>query len=302
MLCKPWGRVDPRPWFAGDTGRLRIGEARLRRTTEGAAEPALLFTDAPLSIQVHPDDDDDYARSVGLPQGKTEAWYVLDAVPGAKGALGLKQRMDAAALRQAIASGAIADLADWREVHPGDVVFVPAGTIHAIGAGLVIAEIQQNSDVTFPLFDYGRNRELHIDAAVSVARAGPAAAQPVSRRPPVSRRSPVSRKLPVPRKLPVSRRFPDARWLLMARPYFILERIDLPACSQCDIHAASDTWILALSGDARVNAIDLIMGSGIFMAADRATIKAGPEEIRCLVAFAGHAVKRNLVCPMGVRS
>ncbi len=286
MLCKPWGRVDPRPWFAGGTGRQRIGEAWLRRPTEAAAEPALLFkllfTDAPLSIQVHPGDD--YARSIGLPHGKTEGWYVLDAAPGAKVALGLKQPMDAAALRQAIASGAIADLADWRDVHPGDVVFVPAGTIHAIGAGLVIAEIQQNSDVTFRLFDYGRNRELHIDAAVSVARAGPAAAQPVSR------------------SLPVSRSWPDARWLLMACRYFILERIDLPACSQWDIHATSETWILALSGGARVNAIDLIKGSGIFMEADRAAIKVGPEGIRCLVAYAGHKVKRNLICPMGVWS
>ena len=86
--------------------------------------------------------------------------------PGAKIAIGLKRRMTSAQLRASIEDGSIADLVQWRGVVNDDVIFVPAGTIHAIGAGLVIAEIQQRSEATFRLFDYGRQRELHVDDAV----------------------------------------------------------------------------------------------------------------------------------------
>ena len=115
-----------------------------------------------------------YAQSMGLPNGKTEAWYVLSAAPGAKIALGLKQRLTQQQLREAVDDGSIADLVVWQAVSADDVIFVPAGTIHAIGAGLVIAEIQQRSDATFRLFDHGRQRELHIESAIAVANAGPA--------------------------------------------------------------------------------------------------------------------------------
>ena len=97
-----------------------------------------------------------YAQSMGLPNGKTEAWYVLSATPEAKVALGLKRRLTPQQLREAIDDGSISDLVVWQAVSAGDVIFVPAGTIHAIGAGLVIAEIQQRSDATFRLFDHGR--------------------------------------------------------------------------------------------------------------------------------------------------
>src|SRR5581483_4491665 len=124
------------------------------------------------SIQVHPDDA--YARSIGLRNGKTEAWYVLSATPGAKVALGLKRRLTQQQLREVVCDGSISDLVVWQTVLPDDVIFVPAGTIHAIGAGLVIAEIQQRSDATFRLFDHGRQRELHINDAIAVANARPA--------------------------------------------------------------------------------------------------------------------------------
>src|SRR5207247_461750 len=104
----------------------------------------LLFTAQPLSIQVHPDDT--LARSIGLPNGKTEAWYVLSAAPGARIALGLKRALTAVQLRAAIGDGSIAQVVQWRPVAKDDVIFVSAGTIHAIGAGLVVAEIQQRSD------------------------------------------------------------------------------------------------------------------------------------------------------------
>ncbi len=155
----------------------------------------LLFTSQPLSIQVHPDDA--FAHSMGLPNGKTEAWYVLSATPEAKVALGLTRRLTPQQLRTAIGDGSIADLMMWRSVSARDVISVPAGTIHAIGAGLVIAEIQQRSDTTFRLSDSGRGRELHIENAIAVAHAGPArfsaAAETVDQRTDNSRFRPIFR-------------------------------------------------------------------------------------------------------------
>ena len=165
-LPKPWGVADLRPWSRADhDGSRLVGEIWYERPGSAASDPSLLlkllFTSQPLSIQVHPDDA--YAQSMGLACGKTEAWYILSAAPGAKIALGLKKRLAPQQLREAVDDGSIADLVAWRTVSAGDVVFVPAGTIHAIGAGLVIAEIQQRSDATFRMFDFGRKRELHIE-------------------------------------------------------------------------------------------------------------------------------------------
>jgi mannose-6-phosphate isomerase len=142
-LPKPWGVADLAPWSkAGpDDGRL-VGEIWYERPRGGAPDPSLLlkllFTSQPLSIQVHPDDA--YAHSIGLPCGKSEAWYILSAAPGAKVALGLKERLAPRQLREAVDDGSIVRHIAWRSVLAGDVVSVPAGTIHAIGAGLVIAE------------------------------------------------------------------------------------------------------------------------------------------------------------------
>ena len=179
VVRKPWGKSDLRPW--SDLGRdgTPIGELWFQRVDPAAPEPdlllKLLFTDQALSIQVHPDDA--FARAIGLPHGKTEAWYVLAAAPGAEVSLGLNQSLTLPQLRAAIVDGTIVDLMHRQVVHAGESIVVSAGTIHAIGAGLVIAEIQQRSDATFRLFDFGRDRELHPDGAVGAAMAGPAPAQ-----------------------------------------------------------------------------------------------------------------------------
>src|SRR3954451_20211933 len=173
---KPWGVADLNPWSRIDGSEGAIGELWFQRVDKDAPSSALLlkllFTSEPLSIQVHPDDE--FARSIGLPNGKTEAWYILAAGPSARVALGLKRRLTPQALRAAIRDGSIAHLTQWRPVAKGDIIFVPAGTIHAIGAGIVLAEIQQRSDTTFRLFDYGRQRELHEENAIAVSEAGPA--------------------------------------------------------------------------------------------------------------------------------
>jgi mannose-6-phosphate isomerase len=167
---KPWGRTSLPPMF-DPPERKRIGEVWFT----GGAEPPLLakyiFTSEALSIQVHPSDEQ--ARARGLPGGKTECWYILDAEPDAVLGLGLIREVAEDELRSAALDGSIEQLMHWQPVWAGDFVFVPSGTIHAIGAGISLLEFQQNADVTYRLYDYGRPRELHLKDGVAVARRAP---------------------------------------------------------------------------------------------------------------------------------
>ncbi|MCM2369191.1 type I phosphomannose isomerase catalytic subunit [Aporhodopirellula aestuarii] len=126
-----------------------------------------------LSVQVHPSDE--YGARMPVPDlGKTEAWYIVDAKPGSVIYAGLKSGVDAPALKEAIEQGRAEDVLHQFEPQPGDCVFIPAGTVHAIGAGLLVAEIQQSSDTTFRLYDWnrvdanGNGRELHIQQSLDV--------------------------------------------------------------------------------------------------------------------------------------
>ncbi|MBV8810192.1 MAG: class I mannose-6-phosphate isomerase [Acidobacteriaceae bacterium] len=130
-----------------------------------------LFTTQRLSVQVHPDDD--YAERHHQSLGKTEAWYVLDAEPAAELAVGFREPLSRQRVESAAKSGEIERLLDWRKVEAGNVIFVPSGTVHAIGAGLTIFEVQENSDITYRLYDYGRPRELHLEHGVEVSQLGP---------------------------------------------------------------------------------------------------------------------------------
>lgn len=136
-----------------------------------------------MSLQVHPDDTLAVALEGPGHLGKTEAWYVLDAEPGAQFIAGVRPETSAEALAEAIRGGAILDLVQYQDVHPGDAVFMPARTIHALGAGLLIYEVQQTSDLTYRVFDWNRpavpGRVLHIEK--SVAAADPAAAPSMRR-------------------------------------------------------------------------------------------------------------------------
>jgi len=265
VVHKPWGVGDLRPWSSVDGSDDAVGELWFERADKDAPAPALLlkllFTSEPLSIQVHPDDA--FARSTGLPNGKTEAWYILSATPGARIAVGLKRNLTPRELRTSIKDGSIAGLTQWRPAAKGDVIFVPAGTIHAIGAGIVLAEIQQRSDATFRLFDYGRQRELHEDSAVAVSDAGPVRIQCA------------------PRHLTA------ARTVLIANPHFVLERIDLPANSIWALNADQETWILVIKGHARIGLTNTTVGDAIFVEADRAGIEVGPDGMSGLIAYPG---------------
>jgi len=273
ILPKPWGVVDLCPWSNAAHNGDAIGEIWYERSGAATADPSLLlkllFTNQPLSIQVHPDDA--YAQSIGLPNGKTEAWYVLSAAAEAKIALGLEKHITPQQLRQAINDGSISSLVVWRAVAPGDIIFVPAGTIHAIGAGLVIAEIQQRSDATFRIFDYGRQRELHIDNAIAVADAGPADL----------------------RVIPTQ--ITDTRTLLIANAHFAFEKIDLAPGSAWCLEAEQETWFLVINGSARVGSFEVAMGDTIFAQSDRVNIHAGPIGLVGLVAYPGGGPIPNLL-------
>jgi len=263
VVHKPWGSTDLRPWSEFQSDGIAVGELWFQRADVTALDPALLlkllFTKEALSIQVHPDDA--FAQSIGMPHGKTEAWYILSATPGAKVAVGLKQQLTAPQLRASIEDGSIANLVQWHPVLKDDVVFVPAGTIHAIGPGLVIAEIQQRSDATFRLFDYGRQRELHAGNAVAAAHAGPSACQSIQRR------------------------LTDARTLLVASSHFVLERIDLLSKSNWEFHAEHETWLFVLEGHARIGLMNAFAGEAMFLEAEDTSIEVGANGLKGLLAY-----------------
>jgi len=166
---KPWGKdVLPTP-FETPAGR-RIGEIWFEPPE---ALPELLvkyiFTSEKLSVQVHPSDTQTLAAGLGK-QGKEECWLVIDAEPGAVLGIGFDGEVDAGTMRAAALDGSIEDMLVWHEVMPGDFFYIRANTVHAIGGGVSIIEIQQNSDITYRLYDYGRPRELHLEEAIGVAK------------------------------------------------------------------------------------------------------------------------------------
>ncbi|WP_338425846.1 class I mannose-6-phosphate isomerase [Sphingopyxis kveilinensis] len=172
VVEKPWGRTDI-PSDFGDLGDRRVGEIWFSHA-DGRDSPIMvkfLFTSERLSIQVHPDDE--AAAAAGYPRGKEECWLVLDADPGAELGVGLTETTTREALREAALDGSIVDMIDWRTATPGDFVYNRAGTIHAIGAGLTVVEVQQNVDCTYRLYDYDRPRELHLDAGLAVSATVP---------------------------------------------------------------------------------------------------------------------------------
>jgi len=170
---KPWGRTDLPPIFAAAGAGRQIGEVWFE-SADGRDLPLLvkyIFTSDRLSIQVHPNDAQ--AVDKGLLRGKEEIWYILDCGPGATLGIGLTAPMTPDQFRAAAQDGSLEHWIDWKPVKPGDCYFIPAGTVHAIGAGITLAEIQQNSDITYRLYDYGRPRELHLDDGVAVSRLLP---------------------------------------------------------------------------------------------------------------------------------
>jgi mannose-6-phosphate isomerase len=156
-----WGRTDLSPFFTSPDGR--IGEVWFTSEQDLPLLVKILFTSERLSVQVHPADGE------AGPRGKTEMWHILEAEPGAKIAVGFREPMTRTRLLEATAAGEVEALLNWIPVKAGETYLSRAHTVHAIGGGLVICEIQQNSDVTYRLWDYGRQRATHVQQAVAIS-------------------------------------------------------------------------------------------------------------------------------------
>ena len=168
MVEKVWGRDDLPAPFVAPPGQ-RIGEIWFEPPPEvPQVLVKYLFTSEKLSVQVHPSD----AAALPGEAGKEECWLVLDAAPGASLAIGFAREVTPAEIAAAAQDGTIEDLLTWHPARPGDLFYLPAGTVHAIGPGLALVEVQQTSDTTFRLYDYGRPRELHLERALAVASGG----------------------------------------------------------------------------------------------------------------------------------
>ena len=198
---RPWGTLDLSPiypqqkfsekigesWLTGDHCKVANGPLRGRSLAELSQEygpelvgdaardpkrfPLLmkfLFPHEKLSVQVHPDDES--ARKVGEPWGKTECWYVAKAEPGAQVALGMKPGVTCDQLEQGIREHRAEDLLNWVDIYRGDLIYVAGGTVHTLGPGSIIVETQQQSDTTYRLYDYGRPRELHLEKGLAAVK------------------------------------------------------------------------------------------------------------------------------------
>ena len=198
---RPWGAFDLSPiypnhkfeekigeaWLTGDACKVANGPLKERSLAElsseygrelvgdAAADPSrfplllkFLFPHEKLSVQVHPDDE--AARRVGQPWGKTECWYVAHARSGAQIALGLKPGITREQFKQAINEKRAEELLNWINVYPGEMIYVAGGTVHTLGPGAIIVETQQQSDTTYRLYDYGRPRELHLKEGLAAIK------------------------------------------------------------------------------------------------------------------------------------
>jgi len=210
-----WGTRDLRPYFARAVEADPIGEvwltgeecrvangplsgqtlrdlsAQFGAALTGEASPQanrfpllikFLFPREKLSVQVHPDD----ARALlaGQPCGKTECWYVARAVEGARVGLGLRPGINREMFRRSIEANQAEHMLNWLDVHTSDMIYVDAGTVHAIGPNAIFIETQQNCDVTYRLYDYGRPRQLHLDEGMQAieekTHAGLVPSQPMA--------------------------------------------------------------------------------------------------------------------------
>ena len=244
---KPWGRHRLYPGFPDPApGGEPIGEVWFQ--SPHPDEPNLLikylFTSEKLSVQDHPSDAE--AQKRGLPRGKDECWLVLDAEPDSTIAIGPKQPITADQLRAGALDGSIVNMLDWKKVKRGDFYYSHSGVIHAIGAGLTVIEVQQNSDTTYRLYDYGRPRELHLDDGIAVADLEPWS-------PP-----------PAPGEIA------PGRTILVEGPKFVLERwtggprtIDLPA--------GTPGWLVPIRGEGVVG--------GVAWKAGECVLVEGPEQL-----------------------
>jgi mannose-6-phosphate isomerase len=246
-----WGRRSLQPWYAEtgtnelvgeawltgpqcvvETGQLRgqtLAEVSSELDGEFPLLVKLLFPEEKLSVQVHPDDAQ--AKVMGETRGKTECWYVLEAQPGAYVSLGLKEGVTVADVAASVANGTMETLIEQVPVRVGDMLFVDAGTVHAIGPGVVLLETQQTSDVTYRLYDYGRPRELHLEKGLQVIRTKTAAGK-------------------------VAPRQMDGFTRLIEQRYFVVDRFEVGKGSEANVTFDGRGCLVGIAGSAVVVTAD----------------------------------------------
>ena len=245
---RPWGTQDLSPiypnhrfeqkigesWLTGDECKIANGplqgktlsqlseEHQRDMVGEAARDPKrfplllkFLFPHEKLSVQVHPDDAQ--ALRVGQPWGKTECWYVAHAKPGAQIALGLKPGVTAAQLEEAIHQNRAEEVLNWINVYAGDMIYVAGGTVHTLGPGSIIIETQQQSDMTYRLYDYGRPRELHLKDGMAAVKENVKSGKVL--RPAPEQISSKNRRAP-----------------LVSAPYFVVEMFEAKDPLQLAVH------------------------------------------------------------------
>jgi len=236
-VSKPWGRRTLFPGFPDpgpDEGK--VGEVWFQEP--GDTTPDLLvkylFPGEKLSVQVHPDDEEAHKR--GLPRGKDECWTVLEAEPDAVIAVGTTEPMDRERLREDARTGAIEHDLEWHPVKAGDFLYCASGTIHAIGGGITLIEVQQNSETTYRLYDYGSDRELHLEDGMAVADPNPYTFPPA----------------PPPADGP-------GRRVMVEGPKFVLERW-AGGTRTLDLAEGQTAWLVPIKGAGSVAGVDFVAG------------------------------------------
>lgn len=270
--AEPIGEV----WLTGEECRVANGplagqslrDLSLRYGVEftGEASPQstrfpllikFLFPRQKLSVQVHPDDAG--AQLVGEACGKTECWYVARALEGAQIGLGLRSGINSDMFRQAIEAKQAEHMLNWLDVRAGDMIYVDAGTVHAIGPNSIIVETQQNCDITYRLYDYGRPRELHLDRGLEAIRTKTHAGM-------------------------VKPQTIDGREVLVASPRFIVEKhkVESPLALVSEPGKSSIQVLVALDGGAVVECagsqpLSFMRGEAVLIPASIKSVTVRPQ-------------------------
>jgi mannose-6-phosphate isomerase len=257
-----WGRRTLPLGFGGEEqGGQPIGEIWFEdpRGRDGELLVKFLFTSESLSIQVHPDNA--AAARSGHKSGKDEAWWVLAAEEGAKIGLGLVEPTTKERLKEAAGDGRIIDMLEWIPAAEGQFHYLKAGTIHALGAGLSLVEIQQNVDLTYRLFDYGRGRELQLDLAVEAADLAPG------------------------REQPSAEALAPGRDILACGGEFVVEMWSGPRSLGASAVAGKPIWLVPISGSGTIDAERLGKGT-VWLVEEKARLDL-EADARLLVAYPG---------------
>jgi mannose-6-phosphate isomerase len=260
----PWGSNDLRPWNTTFDEGVRTGEVWHERTELAGQKPnltlKLLFTKGDWYELTS--GECDQSQSLRLENGKMTAWYILAARQGSRIAYGLNKDLDSRKLQEAIQNGSVWKLIQWHRVKKDDIIFIPPGTVHALGPGLVVAELQKRNNLQFRFFQQPHVVQLHPsdhcndDTVVSITKwhAG-------------------------------SRKITASRALLISNAKFTVERIDLLANTTWRVNANAETWFLGLDGSAQIGSFIISSGEALYLEKENTSLTAGADGFTGLLTY-----------------